>query len=503
MKILAVENIREADAYTIKHEPIASIDLMERAASNLYQRIRGRLGNAQPIYVFCGTGNNGGDGLVLSRLMLEDGYKAEVYVARYADKYSPDCQTNLERLQNLNASVRFIQGETELPEIPQNALVIDALFGSGLNRPVKGFTAKLIEKINRSGAVVIAVDVPSGLFADKPVDPRKNSIIKADYTYSFQFAKLAFLLPENEIFAGRWEIVPIGLHPDYIEKAPARHHLITQGVIRSMLRGRAKFAHKGNYGHALLIAGSEGKTGAALLAAEACLRCGTGRLHVHIPQNTGTAFNVRLPEAMLSFDKSDKYFSHLPDIKPFNSIGVGPGLGMETQTAKALKLLIQESSRPLVFDADALNILSDNKTWLSFLPKGSILTPHPKEFERLAGKYADGFEHLQLQVNFSVRFGVYVVCKGAHTAISTPDGQCWFNTTGNPGMATAGSGDVLTGVITGLLAQGYSAFEAATLGVYLHGAAGDLAAENQSMEAMLAGDIITCLGAAFKKLYQV
>lgn len=503
MKILAAENIREADAYTIKHEPVASIDLMERAAGNLYQRIRDRLGNTQPIYIFCGTGNNGGDGLVLARLMLQDGIKAEVYVARYAEKFSPDCQTNLERLQALNVRVHTIQNEKELPDIPQHALVIDALFGSGLNRPVTGFTAKLIEKINHSGAVVIAVDIPSGLFADHPVDPHKHSVIKADYTYSFEFAKLAFLLPEHEVFVGRWEIVPIGLHPEYIEKAPSKHHLVTPTLVKSLLRGRSKFSHKGHYGHALLIAGSKDKTGAALLAAEACLRCGTGLLHVHIPQNTATAFNVRLPEAMLSHDPSAEYFTRVPETENFHAIGIGPGLGMHADTAKALKLLIQQSRRPLVLDADALNLISENKTWLSFLPKGSILSPHPKEFERLAGKSANSFERLQMQVNFSVRFGVYVIGKGAYTAITTPGGQCWFNTTGNPGMATAGSGDVLTGILTGLLAQGYSAHEAAILGVYLHGVAGDLAAETQGMEAMLAGDITAHIGKAFKNLYQV
>jgi ADP-dependent NAD(P)H-hydrate dehydratase / NAD(P)H-hydrate epimerase len=499
MKILPVDKIREADEYTIHNEPIASIDLMERAATNLYNKIKVGLATGQRIHIFAGIGNNGGDGLVLARLLHDDGFEIKTWIVHYSDQFSPDFQANLERLKQ-NSSISFIKGETDIPAVSSDELIIDAIFGSGLNRPVSGFTAKLIDHLNQSGAVIIAVDMPSGLFADKAVDSKKQAIIKADYTYSFEFPKLAFLMPENDLFVGRWEVVPIDLHPGFIEHVEVKNRLIETAYISSMLKHRPKFSHKGSYGHALLIAGSKTKMGAAILSAGACLRSGAGLLHVHLPVENHTALQSIYPEAMISFDDNDTHFSWLPDLSPYNAIAIGPGLGTHHDSANALKLLIQESKVPMVFDADALNILAENKTWLSFLPAGSILTPHPKEFERLAGKFTDSFERLQMQIDFSVRFKLYVICKGAHTCITTPQGQCWFNTTGNPGMATGGSGDVLTGLVLGLLAQQYKPFEAALLGVFLHGLAGDIAADEMGMEALLASDLNNNIGKAFKKL---
>ncbi len=501
MKILPVDKVREADAFTIENEPIASIDLMERAASRLYERIKPRIAPGMLVRIFAGIGNNGGDGLVLARLFARDGLDAEVWVAAYSETCSVDFTENLKRLEPLGIQVNYIQKESQIPDIHGDNLVIDALFGSGLNRPVEGFTAKLIERINESGAVVIAVDIPSGLFADKAVDARRQSIIKADYTYTFEFPKLAFLMPENDMFVGRWEIVPIGLHADFIENVDVSNSLVTKWNLRSFLKGRAKFAHKGKFGHALLIAGSRDMTGAAVLAAGACLRAGVGLLHVHLPKNREQVLWSHFPEAMVSIDESEACFTTLPKFEPFSAIGIGPGLGQEGETAKALKLLIQQTRLPLVLDADALNLLAANPTWLSFLPPGSVLTPHPGEFERLAGKWSDGFERLQMQRNFSVRYKLYVVCKGAHTAITTPLGHCWFNTTGNPGMAKGGSGDVLTGMILGLLARGYTSLEAALLGVYIHGMAGDLAVQQCGMESLLPSDIIQNIGKAFMELY--
>ncbi len=500
MKILPIGKIREADKYTIEHEPISSIDLMERAAGSLYERIKPKLSQSQRIMVFAGPGNNGGDGLVLSRLLTSDGFTVVTYIVHFTDRFSDDFNVNLERLKQLDSKVYHISSRKDIPEIEANNLVIDAIFGAGLNRPAEGIAVMVIDQINQSGAVVIAVDIPSGLFADQFIDSKKHSVVQADYTYSFQFAKLAFLMAENDSFVGRWEIVPIGLHSDFIERVETHDYLLTPEVLRPMLRLRPKFSHKGIYGHALLIAGSKNKLGAALLAAESCLRSGVGLLHIHLPADTAQPIYARLPEAMISYDTSKDYFTHLPDLSGFNAIGIGPGIGTGVETSKALKLLIQDVGFPLVIDADALNILSGNKTWLSFLPPDSILTPHPKEFERLAGKSANSFERLQLQRDFSVRFGLYVVLKGAHTSITTPKGNCWFNTSGNPGMATAGSGDVLTGIILGLLAQGYKPVEAALLGVYLHGLAGDLATEEYGMEATIASDISRHLGKAFGKL---
>ena len=501
MKILPVEKIREADEYTIKNEPIVSIDLMERAASQLCKWVKKRVDKYHTIKIFVGLGNNGGDGLALARLLAKKDYEVQVFIINYSENRSEDFKTNLARLEEIQkAGIKLINKKTDFPEIGENDIVIDAIFGSGLTRAVTDFIGEVIDYINTRGSVTISIDIPSGLFADKHSISKEGSIIRADYTLSFQMPKLAFLLPENDEFVGQWHILDIGLHHDYINTADVNNFLLTKRDIQPALKTRNKFAHKGTFGHALLIAGSYGKIGAAILASKACLRSGVGLLHTHIPKVGYEIMQTASPECMLSIDRYDNYFSEVPDLDLYTAIGIGPGLGMEQQSQMALKLLIQNYPNPMVFDADALNILAENKTWLSFLPKGSILTPHPKEFERLVGKWPDDFEKLQMLRDFCFKFNVYVVLKGTYTCTCTPDGNCYFNSTGNPGMATAGSGDVLTGLITGLLAQGYSPGQAATTGVFLHGLAGDMASKKKGMEAMIAGDIIEYIGKAFKKL---
>ena len=502
MKILPVEKIREADAYTIKNEPIASIDLMERAAGKIYKWLKKRVNKKSKIIVFAGPGNNGGDGLAVARMLSKDKYNVEVFIVKFTDKTSEDFRTNLERLRE-KTSVKITElteNSEEYFHVSNRDIVIDAIFGSGLTRPVKGFAGKMIDIINKLPGIKIAIDIPSGLFADKTSLIEDNHIVSADYTLSFQFPKLAFLMPENDKFTGDWHILDIGLHHDYINSAQTDNFFLLSEDVKPLLKNRPKFSHKGTYGHALLIAGSYGKMGAAVLAAHAALRSGVGLLHVHIPKAGYQIIQTALPEAMVSLDRYENYFSQIPDLSLYNAIGIGPGLGKEKQSQMALKLLLQEYKNPIVFDADALNILSENPTWLSFVPAGSILTPHPKEFERLAGKWDNDFEKIQMQREFAKRYNIYVVLKGAYTSVCTPDGKCYFNSTGNPGMATAGSGDVLTGIITSLSAQRYTPGQAAVLGVYIHGLAGDIAAKKLGYEAMIAGDIIKYLGKAFKSL---
>lgn len=501
MKIFSVDKIKEADAYTIQNEPIADIDLMERAATQLFKWIRHRVDPEHRIFVFAGLGNNGGDGMALSRLLTEAGYEVFVYVVKYSDKSSDSFSINFNRFKT-TAPERLveIESEKEFPEIGEEDLIVDAIFGSGLTRPVKGMAAAIIRRINASLAVTLAIDIPSGLYADKSSLNTGGEIIHADYTLSFQLPKFAFLLPENDSFVGEWHILDIGLHPTFIQKTRVENFYLLKKDIRPLIKKRGRFSHKGTYGHALLIAGSYGKMGAAILSAKATLRSGVGLLHVHTPKAGYTILQTALPEAMLSMDRYENYFSEIPDLSPFNAIGIGPGLGMEHQSQMAMKLLIQNYRNPLVIDADGLNILAQNKTWLSFLPPNSILTPHPKEFERLAGKWANDFDKIEKQKAFAIRFKVIVVLKGAHTTICLPNGHCYFNSTGNPGMATAGSGDVLTGIITGLLAQHYAPEHAALLGVYLHGLAGDLAVRKTGLEALMAMDIVDSIGRAFKKI---
>ncbi len=500
MKIMPVQKIREADAYTIANEPIHSIDLMERAAMKCFIWLRKRIAADRPVRIFCGTGNNGGDGLVIARLMSEYHRKITVYITRFSDKCSPDFQINYDRLiKTGKVEISDLKEGDNLPVIGENDVVIDAMFGSGLSKPVKDFPAPLIRHINSARALVVAIDIPSGLFGDMHTDQKAGAVVRADYTLTFQFPKLSFMFPENDNMVGDWIVLDIGLHPDYIGRTNVSDYLLTKEIASGLIKPRTKFSHKGNYGHALLIAGGYGRMGAAVLAAEACLRSGVGLLHVHTPGKGVNVLQSAVPEAMITIDPDDESFTALPGILPYTAIGIGPAIGFVEKTKTALKLLIQNAAVPLVLDADALTILSENKTWIPFLPKGSILTPHPKEFERLVGKWQDDFHRNRLQREFCKKFGVYVLLKGAHSCICGPDGVCWYNTTGNPGMATGGSGDVLTGLILGFLAQHYTQRDACLLGVYIHGLAGDLAAKKHGMEALIAGDIAGMIGKALKK----
>jgi len=501
MKILPVDKIREADLFTINNEPIADIDLMERAAGKCFDWLFQHFSTTYNIKIIAGTGNNGGDGLAIARMLAEKGYPVEVLLSGSLNNLSPNCKTNFERYKQLcNDTCIWREYLSELPDWNTNAeaiLVVDALFGSGLTRKVSGGSADLIHYINNLKAIVISIDVPSGLYVDKTVKEEASpAVIQADYTLTFAPPKLAFFFPENDIYVGEWILLDIGISEKYLEQADVTNFMLTAASVKPLLRKRNKFDHKGIYGHSLLICGGKGKMGAAVLAAKACLRAGSGLVTVRIPQSGVDILQTAVPEAMLTIDPDKTCFSEMPKTDRYTAIGIGPGIGMDKRTAGAFKHLIQEGV-PLVIDADAINILGENKTWLSFLPSGCILTPHRKEFERIAGKASDDFHRCQLQRELAVKYSCYIVLKGANTCITTPAGRCFFNTTGNPGMATGGSGDVLTGIITALVAQHYSPLEASLLGVYLHGLAGDLVAQETGQEALVAGDIINKIGNAF------
>jgi NAD(P)H-hydrate epimerase len=502
MKIPNVGQIREADAYTITHEPIASIDLMERAAGKCFQWLLLNYGRGVTYKIFCGTGNNGGDGLVIARMMAEKNISVETYVVRFSEKCSDDFNANYQRLSKFNkVKLADINAAADFPLLQDSDVIIDAIFGSGLSKPVtEGIAADVIKRINKTKATVIAIDIPSGLFADDN-STNTGEIVHAKETLTFQFPKLSFLFAGNEPYVGKWMVLPIGLHKDFIREMKVNNFLAEAEDCHSILKPRSNFSHKGVFGHALLVCGSYGKMGAAVLSARSCIRSGAGLVTAHVPECGYTIMQTAAPEIMCNIDSNHKILTDNIDVSTYNAIGIGSGIGTDEMTQKALKLLIQNSGNPMVFDADAINILAENKTWLSFVPKNSIFTPHPKEFERLAGKSANENERQQLQIAFSKKYGVYVALKGAYTCISTPAGDCYFNSTGNPGMATAGSGDVLTGIITGLLAQKYTSFEACVLGVYVHGLAGDIAAKQLGFEALTANDIIAFMGKAFKKLY--
>ncbi len=498
MKLFSTKQIAGIDAFTIKNEPVDDIDLMERAARQITDWMICHFSTENKMVFFAGPGNNGGDALAVARQLADSGYVCEVCFSGFGRERKGSSAINWTRLQE-QGKVKLAEIRTldNFPETAGTDILIDGLFGSGLTRPLEGFPAEMVRKINALPNTTVAIDIPSGLMGEDNTGNSPENIIRADYTLTFQFPKISFFFAENEIFTGKWEVLPIGLHPDGIAQTPSPFAFIEKEEVRKMIPPRSKFAHKGTFGHALLVAGSYGKTGAAVLGAKGALRAGAGLLTVHVPRSGYPVIQTVVPEAMASVDTHEFCFSQLPDLSPYSAVGAGPGLGMEKETQSALFELLAQVKVPLVLDADALNILSENKEWLKRLPENIILTPHPGEFERLAGQPGNSWQRLQKQMQLAQELKGIIILKGAYTTIALPDGKLFFNSTGNPGMATAGSGDVLTGIILGLLAQRIPPEHAAIAAVFLHGLAGDLAVKEKSENAMIAGDIIDFLEKAF------
>ena len=501
MKILSSAQLKELDKYTIIHEPIASIDLMERAARALTEAIVQRWDKSFNIAVFAGPGNNGGDALAVARMLSKKGYRVEVFLFNTKGKLSEECQTNLDRLKTCG-SIYFTEISTQFdpPNLTEKHLVIDGLFGSGLNKPLNGGFAAVVKYINSSKAQVVAIDIPSGLMGEDNTYNIRTNIIRADVTLSIQLPKLSFLFPENEDIVGEWELLDIQLKQSFIDSVPSAYSILEESEVRSLIKLRKRFAHKGTFGHGLLIAGSYGMAGASILSAKACLKSGIGLLTVHVPIHNHDLLQVTVPEAIVHTDIQERYFAQPTHLNKYSALAIGPGLGREEDTALAMMEQIQGSNLPIVLDADAINILSTHRNWLSRLPKRCILTPHLGELERLIGKCLDTYERLIKVKELASYLQSYIIVKGAWTCIVTPEGNFHFNPTGNPGMATGGSGDVLTGILLGLLAQGYSREEACKLGVYIHGMAGDIAAEEKTEISMTANDIVEALPIAWKKI---
>lgn len=499
MKIFSAAQIRKWDQYTIQEEPISSYDLMERASTKFVEWFMTKYPNTdRQIYLFCGSGNNGGDGFAVARLLHESFYPVKVFQCKIG-KPSEDCEQNYQRLNSLAAvDIQSVHYDSPLPDLSKANLIIDALFGSGLNRPIQGYWAKLVQHINTARIETIALDMPSGLFSDRSSVTQVT--IKARYTLSFERPKLAFFFPENYSSVGEWTSVSIGLHPIYAEDTLSSYHLITEEMVKNKLQKRNKFAHKGTYGHALLVVGSYGKIGAAVLAAKACLKTGVGLLTINAPKCGYNILQSQVPEAMVLADPEKEIWSSIPELDNYQTIGVGCGIGQAEASAKALMQLLKEAKNPIVLDADALNILGKNPTCINDIPKNSILTPHPKEFQRLFGHSKNDFDRLDLLSSKAKEHELIILLKGAHTIVALPNGNCYFNNTGNPGMATGGSGDALTGMITSLLSQGYSPADATILGVYLHGKAGDFTADEIGENALLPSDLINNIWKVFKSL---
>ena len=502
-KLFETSKIKEIDKYTIENEPIDSIDLVERASTVFVNEFcRRYISRHNKVYVFAGQGNNGADALAVARMLIEKGYNVFTYLINPSNMLTEECEINKKRVKE-DGNRQFVEvvSSFEPPKLERQDIVIDGLFGSGLNRSLEGGFAKIVDYINHSESTVVSIDIPSGLFGEDNKENNYQYVIQADVTFTFEFPKLSFLLPENAAYVGEWKVLPIGLHSDALLKTKTSYGLITDDDIASLIDTRERFSHKGDFGHALLIAGGVGKMGAAVLSAKGCMRSGVGLLTVHLPSRGETIMQTSLPEAMIEMDKNPDYITELMSISKYDAIGIGPGIGKGDGAKDVLeKLLNSTDGKPLVVDADALNIIAENSELLHNLPEGAIITPHPGEFDRLAGASANAYERMQKARSIASEQKICVVLKGAYTIVCTPTGKVFFNTSGNSGMATAGSGDVLTGIILGLLAQGYRAEEASVIGVYLHGIAGNLAAANLSEESMIAGDIVQMLGKAFKQM---
>lgn len=502
MKIFSKEQIYEGDKLTAEKQNISSTDLMERAGTQIFNWMHLRMQGAQvPIHVFCGIGNNGGDGLVLSRHLILDGYNVKTYIINCSDKRSKDFLINYDRIKNVTKKwPTLLSCKEDFPEIHQDDIIVDAVFGIGLNRPVDDWVKALFVHFKSTKAYTLSIDIPSGLHTDVGVTD-EDAVVWAGYTLSFATPKLVFFLPETAKFTIQWEVLDIGLDQEFLFTTETEADLIGKNEVLPMYIPRDKFSHKGQFGHTLIIGGSYGKIGAVTLASRAALSVGAGLVSAYVPKCGYIPLQTSFPEAMVITDTDDEKITAIKfDIEP-TVIGLGIGLGTDSKTIKTFEAFIKTNKTPLVIDADGINMLSKKKALLKLLPEQTILTPHQKELERLIGKWKDDFEKLKKVKAFSRKHNTIIVIKGANT-ITVFEDKLYVNTTGSPGLATAGSGDVLTGIITGLISQGYSPLNATIFGVYLHGKSADIAVEDFGYQSLIASHVIDYLGEAFIDLFK-
>ena len=503
MQILTSEQMHELDKLTMQHENITSFELMERAAREIFQFIQShRVFRQTKIVVFAGPGGNGGDALAVSRMLLEHDYDVKTYLFNTTGHLHEDCAVNRDLLRKVATEEQFVEvtQQFDTPQLTKDMLIIDGLFGIGLNRPLVGGFASLVKVINASPATVISIDIPSGLMSENNSSNVMAHIVKADYTLTFQKPKLCMLLDDCQQYLGKISVIDIGLRDDAESGLVSLYHLLQSDEVASYIKTRIPFGHKGTFGHGMLIAGKYGMAGAVIFAAKAALHTGLGKLTIHTPHRNNDILQISVPEAIISHDVSDDRFSQAVPVTDFDACAIGPGLGTHYDTALAFIEQVHHCDVPLVIDADGLNIIGEHRGWLRQVPEGTILTPHPVEFLRIGNNGENSYQRLVEARKLAMENKYYVILKGHHTAICLPTGEVYFNTTGNSGMATAGSGDVLTGILLGYLAQGYSQAEASLCSVYLHGMAGELASEELTEFGVTASDIIRFLPKAFKKL---
>ena len=499
MKIFSAAQIKACDAYTIHASGIAPIDLVERAATALAQNIIPRFNVDIPFVVLCGKGNNGADGLALSLILLQNGYAVKIFLLQHRNEISPENKSYLNKILRINAAlVEYVEPETFLTDFPAQVVIIDAILGTGLSHHTDEWMAAFIQHINHFKNYKIAIDIPTGMPADSILGP-EAAIISANETLSFQFYKRSFLHPETAAHCGDIHLLDIGLHPTFIEATHTHYQTIEAHHVASMIKKKAAFSYKNQHGHLLLVGGSKGKSGAIMLSAATALRSGLGLLSCIVPEQSYLPLQTSIPDAMCA-SSGDHFLEQIEIPEATTAVGIGPGMSTNSATVKAFINFMESCTTACVFDADAINILAMHPELMNKIPANSILTPHVGECDRLFGKSANSMqrvEHIRMQ---AMKYKVVIILKGHHTVVATPDGDCFYNMNGNAGMAKAGSGDVLTGLVSGLLAQAYPADQAALLGVYLHGSAGDIAALKNGMQAMIANDLPLNMGLAWQKL---
>jgi len=496
IKIISGRDIKLLDVITIEKEGISSLQLMERACMTFIKWFKSNFSNSNKIKIFCGSGNNGGDALLISKILIEMKYNVQVFFLNGNISSSDECIFHLNSIKKKRI-VSYNINKISVNEIQDCDIIIDGLFGSGLSRKLDKSLSSLIEHINSLNAKKISIDIPSGIPMDMIID---STCMNSDFTITFQLPKFSFYFPEYSNFIGKIITLDIGLNKEFITKSDSLAHIVEESDIKKNLFSRKKNSHKGNYGHGLIIAGSKGKMGACIMASNAALKSGIGLLSTYIPGVGEHIMQTSVPEAMTITDSFLNEITSFPDLKKYTVIGVGPGVGITLKTQKAFINFFMNVKIPIVVDADAINILSKNKKLLKFLPKDSVLTPHPKEFERLVGKYKNTIDRIILQKKLSRKYKINIIVKGAYSMMTDTDGNLFINTTGNPGMATAGSGDVLTGIITGLIGRGYKPFVAMMIGVYVHGLSGDISNNNLGEESLTATDLIKNLSKSFKMI---
>lgn len=501
MKLFSKEQIYKGDKITAKTQKITSTELMERAGLQIFNWFHFRLQGAQvPIHVFCGIGNNGGDGLVVARHLITHGYNVKTYVVNCSEKRSKDFLVNYDRIKETTKKwPEMLNCNDDFPVIGADDIIIDAVFGIGLNRPADDWVKGLFQHFKASKAFTLAIDMPSGLYADK-VPKDENGVVWANYTLSFASPKLVFFLPDTAKYTQQWEILDIGLDPDYLSSTQTEAELLGKNEMLQVYQPREKFSHKGNFGHTLIIGGSYGKMGSVTLSSRAALAAGAGLVTAYVPKCGYQILQTAFPEAMVITDKDEDIISDIQfDIEPI-AVGIGMGMGTEVKTISAFETFLKKNKTPMVIDADGLNMLSKQNDLLKLLTKSSILTPHPKELERLIGTWKDDFDKLKKVKAFSKQHNIIIVIKGSNT-ITVAQEKLYINSTGNPGLGTAGTGDVLTGIITGLLSQGYDPLVATVFGVYLHGKSADIAVEDFGYQSLIASHVIDYLGKAYLDLF--